>query len=160
MARKKQEPLLVGDGPLGKCLIAGKRFRTQQKVASVTGRVIEEDGYGSDYCIDLGDGRVMEPDAPFRFFNHSCEPNCELIIWDDESPPNVCVHALRAIPSGEELTLDYAWGADSAIPCGCETESCRGWIVHPDELEKVLRRERRRVSKRRAKRKPAGTAAR
>jgi len=34
------------------------------------------------YCMDIGNGRVLEPHAPFRYVNHSCEPNCEFDWFD------------------------------------------------------------------------------
>ncbi len=142
MARKQQDSLIVAESHVGKSVVSGRRFRTEQLVARVTGEIIAEDGYGSDYCMDLGDGTVLEPDRPFCYFNHSCEPNCELVIWDEESsdPPKICVHALRPIRPGEELTLDYGWPAESAIACRCGADSCRGWIVTPEELSIVEKR--------------------
>ena len=47
-------------------------------IARVSGQVICDPNYGSDYCIDAGDGKVLEPSAPFCYLNHACEPNCQL----------------------------------------------------------------------------------
>ena len=47
-------------------------------IARVSGRVIHDPNYGSDYCIDAGDGKVLEPGSPFCYLNHACEPNCQL----------------------------------------------------------------------------------
>src|SRR5689334_21816367 len=38
-----------------------------------------------------------------RFINHSCDPNCEVVIVRSR----VYVHALRDIAEGEELLYDY-----------------------------------------------------
>ena len=88
---------------------------------------------------------LLEPGAPFRFLNHSCEPNCELINYtpDDAAPHEyeVYVCAMRKIKEGEQLTIDYAWAAEAAIRCGCQAKTCRGWIVSADQLEEVLLRE-------------------
>jgi SET domain-containing protein len=69
--------------------------------------------------------------------NHSCDPNCELFYWFDEDSEaqedRLWVQTIRPIKPGEELSIDYCWPADAAIPCRCGTESCRGWIVDPAE---------------------------
>ena len=46
---------------------------------------------------------------------------------------------------GDELTIDYAWEAEAAIPCLCAAENCRGWIVAIEELHHVNRRSRKRA---------------
>ncbi len=55
-------------------------------IARVFGRVIHDPDYHSDYCIDVGDDRVLEPAAPFCYMNHCCEPNCILMhyVAEDE----------------------------------------------------------------------------
>ena len=57
-------------------------------IARVSGHVIHDPNYGSDYCIDAGNGKVLEPSPPFCYLNHSCEPNCQLMQYvgaDDAS---------------------------------------------------------------------------
>lgn len=56
--------------------------------------------------------------------NHSCEANTAYRGLD--------VVALRTIPSGQELTLDYSRLCDGSIPpfsCGCGAPSCRGTVA-------------------------------
>ena len=125
----------VGKTHLGHALFAKSNFSAGDRIASITGDVVTEDGYGSPYCIDLGDGTVLEPGEPFSYLNHSCEPNCELVIWESgDEPSDLCVHALTAIEVDDELTVDYGWSANSAIPCLCKSPRCRGWIVDKNEL--------------------------
>ena len=50
-------------------------------IARVPGHVIHDPNYGSDYCIDAGNGKVLEPTSPFCYLNHSCEPNCQLMQY-------------------------------------------------------------------------------
>jgi len=50
-------------------------------IARVSGLVIHDPNYSSDYCIDAGDGKVLEPAPPFCYLNHACEPNCELMVY-------------------------------------------------------------------------------
>ena len=53
-------------------------------IARVSGKIIRDPDYGSDYCIDAGDGKVLEPGAPFCYLNHACEPNCQLTQYVKE----------------------------------------------------------------------------
>lgn len=135
----KKDLVLVKKNALGKAVYAAHRFRTGAEIAVVDGKVIEDVDYGSSYCIDLGDGRVLEPRAPFRFLNHSCEPNCELVHWEIEgtSDSYLGIRALVPISPGDELTIDYGWPSDSAIPCKCGKAKCRGWVVAEAELAGV-----------------------
>ena len=68
-------------------------------IARVSGDIIHDPNYSSDYCIDAGEGKVLEPAPPFCYLNHSCEPNCELMVYDageekgEEKPvENDCVY--------------------------------------------------------------------
>lgn len=94
--------------------------------------------------MDLGNERSLEPTAPFRYLNHSCSPNCELILvqveYDDGTPSDteIWVEAGRDIQSGEELTIDYGWPAESAIACDCGSPNCRGWIVAEELVDAVI----------------------
>jgi hypothetical protein len=85
-----------------------------------------------------------------RWFNHSCDPNTEVMLrWDAERDTMLAWWvALRDIPAGEEITYDYAFVADVAEPCHCGAASCRGVIVDddpgnlaqlPDSLRALLR---------------------
>jgi SET domain-containing protein len=70
-----------------------------------------------------------------RYFNHSCEPNCEAVIEDRR----VYIEALRTIAAGEELTYDYQlqrgrWHAaewESRYACRCGAATCRGTMLAP-----------------------------
>lgn len=74
------------------------------------------------------DGSRQGNDA--QFINHSCEPNCEAINYDDEE---IWIEAMRDIKKGEELSYDYGFEEpDSHFPCFCHTKHCRGWIVKAD----------------------------
>lgn len=82
------------------------------------------------YLLRLDDETVMDggqPDNPARYANHSCAPNCEMVL--------VAMHpwlaALRTISAGEELTFDYGYGLAEALehPCHCQAPGCAGHIV-------------------------------
>ncbi len=137
-----QSRVSIQTTPVGKGVFASRSFRKGQVVGLITGNVFSDTEYGSSYCIDLGNHRSLEPIEPFRFLNHSCEPNCQMFTVNDEDE-SLQLCALRTIRPGEQLLIDYAWPADSAIECLCGTHSCRGWIVCPTELHLVKKRRRK-----------------
>lgn len=82
------------------------------------------------------DGAEEGNDA--RFINHSCEPNCELYIFDNTP----YIYAMEAIPEGTELTFDYKLQSGGSkrislalsrelFPCNCGASLCRGTLVAP-----------------------------
>jgi uncharacterized protein len=147
----KLESIRVARCAVGRCLVAAKAIKAEAAVGQVRGKIIKNSEYGSSYCIDLSNGTALEPAAPFRYLNHSCEPNCELILWrvpwkTGELTLEVWLHTLRRIAADEELTIDYAWSANAAIPCQCNSANCREWIVAEEELP-LLKRRRKRMPK-------------
>ena len=68
-----------------------------------------------------------------RWINHSCEPNCEA----NEEDGRVFIDALRAIATGEEITIDYNLYLEARYTaalkrqyaCGCGTSQCRGTLL-------------------------------
>lgn len=108
-----------------------------EAVGLITGEVRDADEHESAYCMDLGHNLVLEPRNVFRRMNHSCDPNCVIVTYDDPKDHRIIVEALRNIEEGEELTIDYAWSAEHAIPCDCGTHKCRGWIVSKRDLPKI-----------------------
>lgn len=137
------ELVRVGQAAYGKGVFARRRLTKGTILGEVTGEVIIDEDYSSNYCIDLGGPRRLEPAAPFRFINHACDPNCRF-LWYQPNPARnqphgtIWVEVLKLIEPGEQLSVDYSWPADSAIPCGCRTPKCRGWIVNPAELSSLL----------------------
>jgi hypothetical protein len=126
-------PSVVGQG-----VFATRAFEPGELVGMVTGELIDNEVFeGSDYAMDMGETHVLEPVAPFRFLNHSCQPNCELWVLehDDGGPMELSLEALTSIQAGDELTIDYAWEAeDETLQCLCGSPNCRGWIVAEHEL--------------------------
>ena len=76
-----------------------------------------------------------------RWFNHSCEPNSEVLSrWDHEANTlRAWWVATRDIEVGEEILYDYAFVAEVAEVCHCGAPTCRGLIVDDDpaNLEKL-----------------------
>lgn len=70
-----------------------------------------------------------------RFANHSCQPNCEIYVFDGHA----YLYAARDVVRGEELTFDYRLAPadptspvdDSTHPCRCAAPGCRGTMLAP-----------------------------
>jgi SET domain-containing protein len=73
---------------------------------------------------------------PARFINHSCAPNCEAEIDDDQ---HIWIVALRDIQPGEELTFNYNYDLVEyrEHPCQCGTPECVGFIVAEEFFDHV-----------------------
>lgn len=127
----------------GQGVFAIRDLEDDEVVGRIRGLVTPEEDVDPDYCIQLEGDLYLIPAPPFRFLNHSCEPNCELFIYEhDPESEEIGYHplyvaTLREIAEGEELTIDYAWSADHAIPCGCGAPGCRGWIVAEEERHEL-----------------------
>lgn len=134
----------VKDTHVGKGVFAVKGYPEAAVVGKITGTLIFDENHGSDYSFEYQEGTQLEPEAPFRFLNHSCDPNCEFDLLDEPLSQggklqyaHLHLIALRTIRPGEELTIDYNWPATSAITCECGSKSCRGWVVAVEELELI-----------------------
>lgn len=131
----------IGETHVGRGVFAKKRLAAGIVLGEIHGEVLDEHPADSSYCMELQSGRLLEPAPPFRFVNHKCDPNCEIFYWDDADDPSqkdrLWLQTIRPIAPGEELSIDYCWPADAAIPCRCGSSTCRGWIVDPDELHLV-----------------------
>jgi hypothetical protein len=128
----------VAETHVGSGVFARRDLASGIVLGEVSGQIFPESPADPTYCMELPSGRVLEPAAPLRFLNHSCDPNCELFYWFDEDgglqEDRLWLQTTRSIPAGDELLIDYCWPADAAIPCRCGAPQCRGWIVDPQEL--------------------------
>jgi SET domain-containing protein len=60
---------------------------------------------------------------PMRYTNHSCRPNARLCIRQGR----VEFYALRAIATGDEITVDYGeTHHEGRLACRCGVAGCRG----------------------------------
>lgn len=61
-----------------------------------------------------------------RFINSSCEPNCEIQVWNDEDTrlQRVGIFAAKDIKAGEELTFDYRFQKFDKTEFDCKCEVC------------------------------------
>jgi len=149
--RSMKRKVIVRRSQNGLGVFARTDLRADFVVGRIEGIVRHADDSDPHYCIELDGEMVLEPGPPWRSLNHSCEANCEIFEYDDEDDEDdedtpqasemefkpLFLGTRRPVAAGEELTIDYAWPAESAIPCNCGTRACRGWIVAEDERELV-----------------------
>jgi len=98
----------------------------------ISTKILDWIGVGKHTWIDT-------TESDFRFINHSCSPNTFIKTKRG-------VYALKNIPKGTELTMDYSlteaeaeWKINN---CQCGTLECRGTItsVHALPLQFVKKR--------------------
>ncbi|KDO24656.1 hypothetical protein SPRG_10189 [Saprolegnia parasitica CBS 223.65] len=100
------------------------------------------------------DGRFKGSES--RFINHSCDPNCHLLIWDVGEHKRIAITALRDIEPNEELSYDYQMEttAASAFTCYCGAATCRGTMA-PDDLNNTKEEKAAKKAAEKAAKKPA-----
>ena len=105
---------------------------------------------GSVYIFELNksydiDGFVRKNKA--RFINHSCNPNCEVNIYDNE----IWISSIKNINKGDELSYDYGYSFDKNDykdhECKCGSKYCIGYIISSDEWHKLLKHLKKNMSK-------------
>ncbi len=107
-----------------------------------------EDDFDDTYALILDPEEASMGDTVFfdlvcqtRWFNHSCEPNTDVLAKWNKGTLSVDAWwvALRDIAIGEEITYDYAFAAEVAEPCECGAARCRGLIVDdaPENLAQL-----------------------
>ena len=131
----------VADTPVGKGMFSCRAYPATAIVGRIAGNLKQWCDHSSAYCFEFDDVNVLEPFAPFRYLNHSCDPNCEFEMLESPAPDGEGIQvdlyliALRDLKPDEELTIAYNWPADSAIECKCNSPDCVGWVVCPTELD-------------------------
>jgi hypothetical protein len=101
-----------------------------------------------------------------RFFNHSCDPNCESTV----EKRRVYIEAIRDIEPGAELTYDYQIqredddpdNIDDVFACRCGFPQCRGTMLWPTERKpkrKKVKKNAKTKAKTQAKAKAKTTTA-
>jgi len=110
---------------------ADRRYESKEENDSHTFLFIVDSKTVIDAGIDGNDA---------RFFNHSCNPNCESVV----EKRRVYIEAIRAIEPGEEMTYDYQIykeegdpeNIDEVFACRCGFANCRGTMLWPPEPKK------------------------
>lgn len=166
-------PILVRDSKVhGRGVFATRRIEKGERIIEYLGERVsheeadrryeskeENDSHTFLFIVDsktVIDAGVDGNDA--RFFNHSCNPNCESVV----EKRRVYIEAIRAIEPGEEMTYDYQIykeegdpeNIDEVFACRCGFTDCRGTMLWPPEPKKKRSRPKQKAAP--AKRSAAG----
>lgn len=131
----------IGQTHVGNGVFARRRLKADMVLGEILGEHLDDHPEDSSYVMELPSGRLLDPAAPLRFVNHSCDPNCEIFYWEpgegEVQEDRLWLQTIRPIDPGQELLIDYSWPAEAAIPCRCGAATCRGWICDPAELHLI-----------------------
>ncbi|WP_296600735.1 SET domain-containing protein-lysine N-methyltransferase [Phenylobacterium sp.] len=78
------------------------------------------------HSLQVQPGLHISETSIIGFLSHSCDPDCRLDMERSE------LVALRDIPAGDLLTIDYAETEDvlfRQFACHCGARTCRHWIT-------------------------------
>jgi uncharacterized protein len=115
-------------------VVATRPFRAGEVIADVDGVALRLDEIVDDeYCLWITDELYFDMVDQTRWINHSCSPNGEVHTdVDDQGTVSASIVAVRDIDAGEEISYDYEFPAEHAIPCQCASPECRGLIIDPN----------------------------
>jgi cyanophycin synthetase len=132
------ELLEVRVGRLGKCVHVTRTVPRGKVLLRTWGEKVPE---RTRHSIQVDFHTHLLVPSPLLFLNHSCEPNCGLLIR--RGVEEIELHALRRLEPDEELTLDYDTFEWEILfmdePCLCDTPSCRGSIRGYKHLPRKVR---------------------
>jgi len=130
MSLKNISSYTVKRSKTGLGLFATRDFNKGEFIIEYTGEKIttdEADSRGGQYLFILNkkftiDGKGRENIS--RYVNHSCRPNAEAEIDEDEWKINIL--AKKKIKAGDEITYDYGkeFFNEYIKPHGCKCEKC------------------------------------
>ncbi len=105
---------------------------------------------GSVYIFELNKKYDIDGSPKYnkaRYINHSCKPNCEVDIIENE----IWISSIRNIKKGEELSYDYGYSFDKNDfrdhPCKCGSKYCIGYIISSDDWEKYLKHIKKNIDR-------------
>jgi len=135
----------------GRGVFARRDIASGTRVVEYTGARISHDEADDRYPDDAANGKhhtflfavddrlVIDATTggnESRFINHSCDPNCEVVI----TRRRVFIDALRDIAKGDEILYDYWYMTDESYtledlrkiyPCRCGSPKCRSTLARP-----------------------------
>jgi len=109
------------------------------------------------YLLDANDGGNIA-----RWINHSCDPNCQAWVIEDESKDlkldKIVIESKRAIRKGEELTYDYGITLEEPHTarikkiwqCRCGSPKCTGTILKPKPKAKPKAAKKSKAARKKA----------
>ncbi len=155
-------PFRLGRSNTGLGLFATRAIKKHTRIAEYKGRILgledaeKAERRGNRYLYEVSTHRTIDGTARkniARYFNHSCNPNAESLIWRGR----VFVKTLRNIKPGEEITYDYGTDYLKNVigRSNCKCSRCRRRRAKRAREMRALKKRRaaRLAGKRRAKRK-------
>jgi len=123
----------IREGRLGKSVHAARRIEKGEVIFRSWGHT---GPVRTRHTFQIDHNTHIKINGPLELVNHSCDPNCGLLIRLDARALEL--HALRAIEAGEELSHDYAAFEDDIQymtgDCLCGSSICRGRITGYHDL--------------------------
>jgi SET domain-containing protein len=112
-------------------VVATRPFAADEVIAEVDGVALRlEEVVDDEYCLWVTDELYFDMVDQTRWINHSCAPNGVVQTdVDDQGVVTARIVALREIACGEEISYDYEFAVEFAIPCHCGAAQCRGMII-------------------------------
>lgn len=119
----------IGRSSAGLGLYAGTDIKKGTRIMEYVGEIIsaeEANRRGGKYLFEINEKKTIDGSTRSniaRYINHSCKPNCEA----NNIRGRIYIHALRNIPSGEELSYDYGkeYFDEFLKPSGCKCAFCQ-----------------------------------
>jgi cyanophycin synthetase len=122
------EPVEVRNGRLGRTVCAARAIAQGETILKTWG---PQQPKRSRYTMQVETDVHILPDGVTVLLNHSCAPNCGVIIRTGVK--QIEVRALRPIAAGEELVVDYDTFEYEVEhmkgPCLCGATTCRGRVA-------------------------------
>ncbi len=152
----------------GRGVFARRPIRKGTKVIEYTGKIVSADkaekigsagidGHGHTMLFSIDKDRVINGNVggPAKYINHSCEPNCETVRYDER----IFIEALRSVKKGEEITYDYHLEVPGKITkkirkefaCFCGSPNCRGSQIAAELLKKQAKLDEQKKRKKEQK---------
>ncbi len=141
------------------------KLRTHQEVDDGDTGDVES---GHTFLFTLNDEYVIDANHggnSARWINHSCDPNCEAVLEEDEGgdprKDRVFIEAIRNIKPGEELSYNYGIRLDEPHTaklkkiwaCRCGSPKCTGTMLQPKKDKSEEKKNKDKKNKKTAKRK-------
>ena len=139
MDGSETELITVKESKFGKGTFATQDIAQGSTIISLRGERITfsdslELGDQESYCLQVGIDKYIIPEEPFRYSNHSCDPNSGI-------NERLQLFALRPICKGEEVTWDYSTSMLErhwTMRCSCGSPFCRRLVTDFDLLPKQI----------------------
>lgn len=128
----------------GRGVFAGRDFAKGELILETMGKFVN---HQTEHSLQIDWDLHVEPDAPVRLMNHSCDPSVGVKTNAFGFPD---FFAFRDIRKGDEITFDYAMteythyprdnqALEFSLSCRCGSENCRGKLGYYSELPAELK---------------------